>query len=258
MRANKSLLRNSLFLAAALLIPPFASAELKDKKGPDPSPGKEQNAPYEFDYEFGRPIRPGEITYNEYRAKQAAIGAKTYGLDPAAVGDGMDTWHWWVGVDNPGFWQDLTKITGGKHNFTNLRIDFFRMLMTVPRKDRFTKLGLINDPDSVAAEKPDQFGLMIDRMKDGTLRWDPEKFGYSSGVIGLQLFKNEKFDPKHWSAPEYLANPAAFEPPYKVGMACAFCHIGFNPLNPPKNPTEPEWINLNSSIGNQFLREGLI
>ena len=37
-------------------------------------------------------------------------------------------------------------------------------------------------------------------MKDGTLTWDPGKFGYSSGIIGLQLFKNEKFEPGKWSA----------------------------------------------------------
>ena len=29
--------------------------------------------------------------------------------------------------------------------------------------------------DTVAAEQPDQFGLKIDRMKDGTLTWDPDK-----------------------------------------------------------------------------------
>lgn len=256
---NSYVLRYAL-LAAVIFLPLAAMGELgQHESATTPAATAAQPPPaFQWDYEFGPPIKPSEITYADYRAQHAAQAAKTMKLDPAAVADGMDTWHWWVGVDNPGFWQDLTKLTGGVHNFTNLRIDFFRMLMTVPRSERFKKLGLINDPDTVAADKPDQFGLTLDRMKDGTLRWDPDVFGYSSGVIGLQLFKNEKFDPKHWSPEEYLRNPAGFEPPYKVGMACAFCHIGFDPAHPPKNPTEPEWINLSSSIGNQYLREGLI
>jgi hypothetical protein len=84
-------------------------------------------------------------------------------------------------------------------------------------------MGLINDPDTVAADKPDQYGLMLDRMKEGTLTWDAETFGYSSGVIGLQLFVNKKFDPQKWSLAKYLDNPASVEPPYNVGMACALC-----------------------------------
>ncbi|RYZ77975.1 MAG: hypothetical protein EOP06_29925, partial [Proteobacteria bacterium] len=198
------------------------AAELKDKSGPSPKPGIENSsakaAPhFDFDYEFGRPIKPGEMTYNSYRRQHMELAAKKYKMNAEEVGDGMDTWHWWVGVDNPGFWQDLTNLTGGPHNYTNLHIDLLRILMTVPRAERFKKIGMINDPDCVAAEKPDQFGLKIDRMKDGTLQWDPEKFGYSSGVIGLQLFKNEKFDSKNWSVAKYLEDPKSVEPPYKIG-----------------------------------------
>lgn len=234
-----------------------ASAELKNKSGPKPSPGAAQpNEPFSFDYKFGRPIRPNEMTYNLYRQKHMAEAAKM-GLSPEAVGDGMDTWHWWVGVDNPGFWTDLARMTAGPHNYTNLRLDLLRLLMIVPRSERFKRLGLINDPDAVAADQPDQFGLRLDRMKDGTLQWDPEKFGYSSGVIGIQLFKNEKFDPKKWDAEAYIKGGSYLEPPYKVGMACIFCHIGFNPDHPPKDPAEPTWENLTSTIGNQYLREGM-
>lgn len=249
---HKMLVLFALFAVSAFQA--IARGELKDDPGPKPKPGVEA---FEFDYKFGRPVKTGEMTYNDYRKKQMAIAAKKLGLDPAAVGDGMDTWHWWVGVDNPGFWQDLTKLTGGPHNTTNLRLDLLRLLMIVPRAERFKKLGLINDPDSVAAEEPDQFGLKLDRMKDGALQWDPEKFGYSSGVIGLQLFKNERFDPKNWSAEAYLKDGSKIEPPYKVGMACVFCHVSFNPINPPKDPAEPTWENLTSTFGNQYLREGL-
>jgi hypothetical protein len=246
----------TFFFFLSLLCFSFSNAELKDKQGPSPSPGEVK--PFDFDYEFGRPVKPGEMTYNIYRHQHAEEAAKRMGLSAEQVGDGMDTWHWWVGVDNPGFWQDLSKLTGTKHNYTGFRIDFLHTLATLPRSERFTKLGLVNDPDCVAADHPDQFGLKLDRMKDGSLQWDPEKFGYSSGVIGLQLFKNEKFDIKKWSIDKYLAEPGSVEPPYKIGMACVFCHIGFNPLQPPKNPTEPEWNNLTSTIGDQYLREGMV
>jgi len=36
-------------------------------------------------------------------------------------------------------------------------------------------------------------------MKEGTLTWDADTFGYSSGIIGLQLFANKQFDPQKWS-----------------------------------------------------------
>ncbi len=244
---------SSVVFLASIFICTHSYAELKNKSGPVPKPGVEK---FDFDYEFGRPILPNEMTYNKYR-KQHMDDAVKMKLDPEAVGDGMDTWHWWVGVDNPGFWSDLSRLTASKHNYTNLRIDLLRLLMITPRADRFKRLGLINDPDAVAAEKPDQFGMNIDRMKDGTLQWDPEKFGYSSGVIGIQLYKNAKFDPKKWSAEAYIKGGEAIEPPYITGMSCAFCHISFNPIHPPKNPAEPTWHDVTSTFGNQYLREGM-
>src|SRR6476619_6104866 len=176
----------------------------------------------EVEYTFGRPLQKDEQTYDWYRKTHADEAAKRYGVDPAAVGDGMDTWHWWVGVDNPGFWRRLAVLSGGEdYRALNARLDFFRMLFTTARADRWANMGLINDPDTVPADKPDKYGLMLDRMKDGALTWDPEVFGYSSGVIGLQLFTNKKFDAKKWSMEKYLADPGSVEPPYLVGMACA-------------------------------------
>lgn len=236
----------------------MSSAAGKKNQGPTTTEGPKLPGLPDFDYEFGRPITEGEKTYAWYRKAHAEEAAKRMGVDAASVADGMDTWHWWVGVDNPGFWRDMAKLSGSHLNKTNLRLDLLRMLLNTPRSERFKRLGLINDPDAVAAEKPDQFGLTLDKMKDGTLTWDPEKFGYSSGVIGLQIFKNENFDGKKWSLAKYMKDPASVEPPYKIGMSCAFCHIGFNPLNNPANPEEPKWENLTSVIGNQYLREGLI
>jgi hypothetical protein len=41
--------------------------------------------------------------------------------------------------------------------------------------------------------------------------------------------------------------------PYRVGMACAFCHIGPSPLNPPANAEKPAWENLNGTVGAQYF-----
>ena len=123
----------------------------------------------EAEYTFGRPLKDGEQTYDWYRKTHADWAAKRYGVDPKKVGDGMDTWHWWCGVDNPGYWRETAKLTSKKANVLTARIDLLRMLHTVPRVERWEKIGLINDPDCVAAEKPDKYGLKIDRMKDGTL-----------------------------------------------------------------------------------------
>ncbi len=108
----------------------------------------------EVEYTFGRPIEDGEHTYDWYRQAHAEAAAKRYGVDPVAVGDGMDTWHWWCGVDNPGFWREMAKLTGSTKNVLTARIDLLRMLHTVPRAERWEKIGLINDPDCVPAEKP--------------------------------------------------------------------------------------------------------
>jgi hypothetical protein len=212
----------------------------------------------EIEYTFGRPVKNGEQTYDWYRKTHTDWAAKRYGVDPNAVGDGMDTWHWWCGVDNPGFWREMAKLTSKKGAVLGARIDLLRMLHTVPRSERWEKIGLINDPDCVAADKPDRYGLKIDRMKDGTLTWDSEVFGFSSGVIGLQLFKNKNFDAKKWSIDKYLDDASSVEPPFLVGMACTVCHTAFNPNRPPKNPAEPKWENLDSHVGSQYFREGML
>ena len=39
----------------------------------------------------------------------------------------------------------------------------------------------------------------------------PDVFSYSSGVIGLQLFRNKNFDAKKWSIDKYLADASSVE-----------------------------------------------
>ncbi len=35
-------------------------------------------------------------------------------------------------------------------------------------------------------------------------------------------------------------------------MSCGACHIAFNPLNPPKDPSHPKAENIVGAIGNQY------
>ncbi len=75
----------------------------------------------------------------------------------------------------------------------------------------------------------------------------PEIYGLSSGVVGLRLFPNPKFDAKaraKWDAKKYYADPTG-DPemirPYRVGMSCAFCHASYHPLKPPRDLMNPAW-----------------
>src|SRR5262245_3499039 len=115
----------------------------RQKPSVDPGPVK---------YEFGRPVRQDEHTYDWYRTTHANEAVARYGVSASEVGDGMDTWHWWVGVDNPGYWRQNAIAAGKASNLLGINGDLLRLLITVPRNKRFELIGLINDPDTVAAE----------------------------------------------------------------------------------------------------------
>jgi hypothetical protein len=90
----------------------------------------------------------------------------------------------------------------------------------------------------------------------------PEIYGLTTGVIGLRLFPNpmfdsaarKKWDPKrYYTDADYYSDPKLIRP-FRVGMSCAFCHVSFHPLNPPRDITDPGWENLSGNIGAQYLR----
>ena len=90
----------------------------------------------------------------------------------------------------------------------------------------------------------------------------PEIYGLSSGVVGLRLFPNPNFDNKaleRWLkvkdkyASDPVGDPSLIRP-FRVGMACAFCHASFHPLNPPADTRNPKWENISGNIGAQYLR----
>jgi hypothetical protein len=192
--------------------------------------------------------------------------------------EGRDTWILWTG-GNQKFLRLATQLGGSKP--VPVSLEFFRMLDSRNRGKRFQLFGLVNEPNCVAATEPDEYGLYLDRWKGDPYERkpgdeekyadapykkgkypyypDPEaypEYGEPTGVVGLRKFKNPKFDKAKWDVNKYFDQPWAVEPPYLVGFGCAFCHMSFNPLNPPADPENPRWENMAANMGNQYLREG--
>lgn len=124
------------------------------------------------------------------------------------------------------------------------KIDLIKILDSRNRGSRFEDFGLINDPGCVARTEPDEYGLWLDDCKD------PK----SAGTMGFRKLPNPHYKPALWSAEKYARNPL-IEPPYRIGLTCTSCHMGFDPLNPPADPNAPAWENLHPLVGNQYLDE---
>ncbi|NBA93597.1 hypothetical protein [Pseudomonas sp. R5(2019)] len=124
----------------------------------------------------------------------------------------------------------------------------------------------------------DSYKKIIDQLaNDGV---DPLVYGYPSGVVGLRLMPNPDFfgrsdtaiearrywqqqvvDNKNGGSEAYYSsegNRVSADPklvrPFRVAMACSFCHVGPHPLSPPGNLENPAWGNMSSTIGNQYWR----
>lgn len=199
-------------------------------------------------------------------------------------------------------------------------IDWWRVLRSDKRNERFKTWGLVNNPgccvpgsDGCPAKSAEEtFGFdwcygddellkyvgrqgyrdpacdFVDSaMPDGHphaqngMRENPCNlaFGTSTGAMGLRKFPNPRFDADAWrranngrvdtwegfarrmsedpSVSDYQAKKlgdGSVEPPFLIGMACGACHIAFDPLNPPADPANPKWENLNGTVGNQYSR----
>jgi hypothetical protein len=99
-------------------------------------------------------------------------------------------------------------------------------------------------------------------------------FGTSTGALGLRKFPNPRFDAAAWeriggwegyggflsadpAEPDSRLNrlwDGSVEPPFRVGMACGACHIAYDPKNPPADPSNPAWENIDALVGNQYSR----
>jgi hypothetical protein len=180
---------------------------------------------------------------------------------------GRNTWVMWTGGDEA-FWDYLTRRSFGV-------FDLLKVLDSRNRAKRFAHYGLMNEPGFKQATAPDEFGLWLDApdgSKDGAFTPDYREnfpradflrtYGRASGIVGLRLFPNPGFNAAaraRWDAQRfyddrtYSSDPTLVRP-YRVGMACGFCHVGPHPLHPPDDPEHPAWGNLSSNIGAQYLK----
>jgi len=170
---------------------------------------------------------------------------------------GRIVWNLWSG-DNGGFWDYLATHAFGTSDLLKV--------VTWKRNERFERYGLFNQPGYRRPSTPDQYGLYVDEPRDPKYDFDSKidlyTYGRSSGIMGLRLFPNRNFDAKakaHWDPVKYYTDPAYFNDrnlvrPYVVGMSCSFCHVGADPVNPPADPNEPEYANLNDYVGQHYFK----
>ena len=201
-------------------------------------------------------------------------------LTPAEV-QGRNTWLVWTG-GNDRFWDLLSTASVGN-------LDFLKVLSSHPnlrysRDTRWNYFGLVNEPcfGKPTGPDPERFGLWLDQRGPGCSS-DPFEnaikypgvalgargknleagsfYGYATGIVGLRLFPNPAFNAaaaKQWDPKRYYEDPTYYLSkelvrPYRVGMSCAFCHVGPNPVKPPEDPEHPKWENLSANVGAQYF-----
>ncbi|MGE0418920.1 MAG: hypothetical protein AB7O80_19115 [Acetobacteraceae bacterium] len=198
---------------------------------------------------------------------------------------GQDMWLVWTG-GNDRFWDFAASNTAGAFDLLKTVSSYKGEPnpMAYGRRNRWSWLGLVNEPCFTEANgpDPDRFGLWLDR-RDPSCPADPfadqakypgvavgarghtvpvgSYYGEPTGVVGLRLFPNPDFDAAaqaRWDPKRYYDDPSYYNDrnlvrPYRVGMACAFCHVGPSPVNPPLDPENPKWENLASNPGAQYF-----
>lgn len=146
----------------------------------------------------------------------ASTSESTSALSPE-LKQGRDTWF----NDTFGGEKFFSFILPGPPFNLSLGLD---SAVRSPRDTRFDAYGLINDPDCVQGDAS-TFGF--DKCKD------PE----SAGVIGVRK----------------KIVQTATGPRITLGVACASCHAGLDPANPPADPNHPTWDNIHPTTGNQYI-----
>lgn len=194
---------------------------------------------------------------------------------------GRNMWLLWTGGDDK-MWNTLTVTSVGT-------LDLLKTISSYPgmlaqRSNRWNYLGVVNEPCFKQAQgpNPDRYGLWLD-TRDSTCQPDPFEsetkypgvkigargrnipagsyYGYATGIVGIRLFPNPDFDEaaqKKWDAKRFYTDATYYNDkklirPYRVGMSCAFCHVGPNPVKPPADAENPKWENLSSNVGAQYF-----
>ncbi|HUS25385.1 MAG TPA: hypothetical protein VM369_10595 [Candidatus Binatia bacterium] len=127
---------------------------------------------------------------------------------------------------------------------------WYPWLDTRTRKQRFSKWGMINDPD---CSEGDASTNWYDRCQD------PK----ATGVLGYRKYFADPalddagkvvFDPQ--TSP-YREDELKKNLRYVIGGPCVQCHVGFDPTHPPKDPNAPKWENIHATIGLQYTNQPL-
>jgi hypothetical protein len=200
--------------------------------------------------------------------------------------EGRNMWLVWTG-GNDRLWDRLT--TDSLGTFDLLKTisshpptgDY---KTTYGRHNRWEYLGLVNEPcfKEPTGPDPNRFGLWLD-VRDPACDADPfadavkypgvaigargktvpvgSYYGEPTGIVGLRLLPNPDFDEqarRNWDPERFYNDPTYYFDrdlvrPYRVGMSCAFCHVGPNPIRPPADPDAPKWENLSSNVGAQYF-----
>jgi hypothetical protein len=274
-----------LLMVAVSLVVMFGCSEDKPKSGEvldeamqvgrsaESLPGADEDYLRDMDYGLSKDPEAVRAALDPYIPGISAEDAVK------AVAIGRNNWNIWT-AGNDVLWERFA------------RRGFIDLLKTISnhkslqfsRDNRWYYLGIVNEPcfKKPTEPNPDRFGLWLD-VRDPNCPPDPfeneEKYpgvaigargkniplgsyyGYASGVLGLRLFPNPDFDEaaqKNWDAERYYTDPSYYNDkslirPYRVGMSCGFCHIGPNPTNPPADPENPKYENLNSNPGAQYF-----
>ena len=212
-------------------------------------------------------------------------------LSPEEI-KGRNMWLVWTG-GNDRQWDKLTGSTLGNHDLLKIVTSHPSQTYCdgpCDRDSRWHWLGAVNEPcfDKPTGPDPERFGLWLDVRRKACppdpfenetkypgvkigARGQPigggkilpvgSYFGYATGIIGLRLFPNPDFDEKaakNWDPERYYTDPNYYDDPnlvrpYRVGMSCGMCHVGPSPIHPPADPAHPEWADLNSTVGAQYL-----
>lgn len=201
---------------------------------------------------------------------------------------GRNTWLIWTGGDDR-FWDGMSRASVGTLDFLKTLSSYPGLKFS--RANRWKYLGLVNEPCFAQATGPDpeRYGLWLDKRVTGPgcppdpfeneqkypgvkigsrgTKLDGKDFpvgsyyGWATGIVGLRLFPNPAFDEKaakNWDPKLYYDNPSYYfnkdlVKPFRVGMSCAFCHVGPNPIHPPEDSENPKWENLSSNVGAQYF-----
>lgn len=204
---------------------------------------------------------------------------------------GRNTWMVWT-AGNDLLWDTLIYKSAGAMDFLKILSSHPVLLKIDPRfsrDHRWEYMGLLNDPcfEKATGPDPERWGLWLDKRK-ASCQPDPFEneqkypgvktgsrgtkvngkdfpvgsfYGYETGIVGLRLFPNPKFDDeaaKKWDPVRFYTDPTYYNDknlirPYRVGMSCGFCHLGPNPIKPPADAENPKWENLSANVGAQYF-----